>query len=277
MSDCQQLHGALRSRQQPSAELLSHTKTCDPCAELLADDARLAQGLLGIESDEAEVEASQNDAALSRMHALLSGESAGLAPLRSWSSPVRIGVVACVAVLLLALVALRSLRPDVDVYPRLRLYATVAAYLALAAALIRLGLWRLDRALPPRPAEWGLFALGVVVPLAFALQPQAHVVHPASLGGVGGDLVPRAVGCFLYGTGLALVIGGVAFVLSRAPRSWRPSFLILGSGVLGVGCLELHCALTAPLHLAVGHATVAVVAAISAFVAGHRQHSRVKP
>ncbi len=272
VSDCKQLHGALRSGQPLSAELLSHAKICDPCGELLADDAQLARGLLAVEGSEP-----FDDAALSRMRGVLGQESSGLAPLRSLSTPVRITIATAVAAVLIGFVALRSLRPDIDVYPRLRLYATVATYLALAAALLRLGLWRLDRALPPRPVEWALFALGIVVPLAFAWQPQAHLAHAASLGGVGADLVPRAAGCFLYGTGLGLVIGGAAYALTRAPRSWRPSFLILGSGVLGAGCLELHCALTAPLHLAVGHATVAVVASLVALGLGSRQQRATNP
>ncbi len=260
MSTCQHLHRALRAGESPSEELLAHAEGCEACAELLANDAELAQAML---SGEAEESAASGEA-LSRLRSALEAESSGLNALRGWSTARRVAVVGGVAAVLLTVVALFSLRGDIDVYPRLRLYATVATYVALVVALVRLGLWRFDRALPPRMAEWGLLAIAIIVPVAFVTFPQAHMAHPLSVVGVGDDLIPRAVGCFLYGSGVGLVMGGVALRLAREPKSARPVFLILAAGLLGVAALELHCALTAPIHLGLGHTTVAIVAGVGA-------------
>ncbi len=260
MSTCQHLHRALRAGEPPSEELLAHAEGCEACAELLVNDAELANAMLSGEAEEA---AASGDA-LSRMRSVLETESTGLNALRGWSTPRRVAVVGGVAAGLLTVVALFSLRGDIDVYPRLRLYATVATYAALVVALVRLGLWRFDRALPPRMAEWGLLAIAIIVPIAFVAFPQAHMAHPLSLAGVGDDLVPRAVGCFLYGSGVALVMGGVALRFARGPKTSRPVFLILAAGLLGVAALELHCALTAPIHLGLGHSTVAITAGVGA-------------
>ncbi|MEZ4227373.1 MAG: hypothetical protein R3B13_40925 [Polyangiaceae bacterium] len=259
VSDCGQLHRALKAHQDLGEDLLRHAESCEPCAELLAQDASLAKGLLAADAQAPEQIAED---ALARLHGRLAQDARALGSLRSLSTPLRLGIASVAVVGLLATVAAAMLRPDIDVYPRLRLYASLAAHLVLVAALLRLALWRLDRALPPRGVELALFGLGALVPLGLALLPQAHTAHPASLGGVGSDFLPRAAACFFFGSGFAVVTGAVMWLLSRAPRSPRSLFVFAGAGVLGAATLELHCALTEPLHLGAGHATVALGAGL---------------
>jgi hypothetical protein len=187
-------------------------------------------------------------------------------------------------------VGLAARRADLGVYPQLRLALELG--LPLALILLTLAAWLRPLYRPPPRVDlrplWLLLILAT--PLAQALLPQAHAAHAASLAGAGTDLVARAVGCLLWGVIVGLPAGLLALGLGRdgrAARFFGRSACFFGrysllaaalGGAAGVLSLQLHCPLTARMHLVVGHAPVPIVAALVAIgVVGLARKVRARP
>ena len=100
--------------------------------------------------------------------------------------------------------------------------------------------------------------ISVVAMLVIAASPVAHWDHPASQLGVGEDLSRRAVACFLTGSFSAFPILVWTRMLSRrSGRLWHVGALgAIAAAVVGSLAVFLHCPLTNPLHLTLGHVTV---------------------
>jgi hypothetical protein len=92
--------------------------------------------------------------------------------------------------------------------------------------------------------------------------------HPASLRGVGADLLPRALACFVWGSAIAMLGVAGAFALLRGRRALTadPTSLWAVRILLAQLMLALHCPLVGHPHLALGHATIGV-AAVAAMAA----------
>jgi hypothetical protein len=97
-----------------------------------------------------------------------------------------------------------------------------------------------------------------------ALGRRVETGHPATLVGVSSDFWPRASGCFIYGSLFCVAYLVLLWFLNRSDRI-SPSVAAVSAAVAGlVGNLTLHvhCSLTHPLHLLVGHASIPVVWAL---------------
>ena len=101
------------------------------------------------------------------------------------------------------------------------------------------------------------FVAGLVAPFLFALGPS-----PSPFGDIPGvTFVQATVGCFVLG---ALVGGFVVVGLRLLDRGGHRSreaalFAATAGGLAANAALELHCPATAPAHLLLGHASVALV------------------
>jgi hypothetical protein len=173
-------------------------------------------------------------------------------------------LVLLVALALVGWQLLASRRADLMTYPALRMAGEVAIY----ATLVVGGVWWMLRPLHRRQGSNWMRWVGAVVaigyPFLVALAGPAHQAHPASLEGVGADFASRAMACFLYGSVLALPFVLMAWASDRWDhrRLGRLLLVAAGGGVVGNFVLHLHCPLTDPMHILVGHALIGVAYAV---------------
>lgn len=240
--------------------LRAHLEACPACHELARDRGALARLMEsarpGGELPPGLLEALRQD---------LARERHPLARLRSLSTPTRVALALVGGLAVLAL-GLLKLRPDIHDYPVLRLVLELGSL-----GLVGLGvgwLWLRPLHRPPLPG-WlaaALALLALALPWVISALPAAHTADPASLAGAGDDLVRRAVACFVYGSLIALPLALLLALLGRgARRRVRLALLPAAAGALaGLVSLNLHCPLTAPVHLLAGHAPIVLVAVLLA-------------
>ena len=243
-----------------SAPCCAHAETCEACAVLLEAEGELASALDGYQP---ELPAGAADAVL----AAVAADTGLRATLRR--APTSVQVMWAVVLLLTAVggVALQGIRPDIGSYPALRMGGVLVVLVASTAAALAVTLRPLHRP-PLQPlAITGAAVAALGMPILLAVVPEAVTGHMASMSK--GAFWSTAAGCFLMGTGAGVLL----FVLLRAMdrRSRTPAALIVLSaaliGLAGNVALQLHCPLTAPMHLLAGHASVGVVWAAIAGVA----------
>lgn len=259
VSNCEQVREFLLSGDgDPPAGVRDHARACEPCAALLADGAVIGRALAPALAPPGPVDLAPLRAQLT---GALARERGVAARLRSTPTHLRLALAVGLGLAVLAFILLVKARADLGVYPLSRLIPTVVVYAALAFFASRLALWPLQRPLPPRWLRVAVAFAALVLPLIIAGLPAAHDAHAHSVGGAGADLVPRALACFSFGTLLSAPVLALVWLASRAPRQVSTLLPLCGvaSGLVGTAALELHCPLTAPAHLLVGHATVAVV------------------
>jgi hypothetical protein len=181
--------------------------------------------------------------------------------LRNRSTSQRRAIALGGLLALAALVFVAAKRADLGVVPLEYLLPTVGTAM-LCIALAVLGTVRSAAKIGWAPSQrWLLLGAAVAVATLPALLPEAHHAHPASLGGVGDELVKRALGCFLWGTTLA----GVTLILlsqvvqgSRLRATFSPVEVAAAAGLSALA-LTLHCPLVNAEHLWLGHVSVAGV------------------
>jgi hypothetical protein len=245
---------------------MAHAEHCPSCAGLFEDP-----GLELVRSMPVPVDAR---ALWRNMPEALEREARGLALLRNLSTAWRRFAA------LLGLVALGVLvwgwigRIDRTVLPWGTFFVRWlpgAGLTVSCAALVLRPPYR--RALPGGVCV-ALLVAAVIAGAAPALLPELHHAHAASVLGGEGDLALRGAACF--GIGLLLGAACLAWVALFLQGSRRLGELPLGAWALFVAgqssLLSLHCPLTAPLHLAWGHASVGIVvaAAVGAWRAAAR-------
>lgn len=179
--------------------------------------------------------------------------------LRSRSTPQRLAIVAATVALLAVGTLLASARPDLAVYPLGRMLLLLLALAALIALEAALSLWPLHWPAPPRWLARGAILAAPLGLLALYLLPAAHVDHPASLQAPGmRGLLARALPCLAVGSVVALA----GYLLLRAldRGGVRRALLMAASGGLAANLLlQLHCPVTAPEHMLVGHLGVSLL------------------
>jgi hypothetical protein len=214
---------------------------------------------------------------LDALYAQLTGSVAAERGLRAWLRARSTGTRALLATSVMALLAVLSAtvfqRPDLGVYPGARMAGVLLVIGAGVTLLLALALRPLQR---PAPPAWALAlatAGALLALLAAYAMPAAHLAHPASLQAPGLlPLLQRALPCLVIG----VVLGGVVYAalvsLDRG-GSRRALATAAASGLAANLVLHLHCPVTEPMHMVLGHLGVAVFL-IAAAVSFERRVSR---
>lgn len=236
---------------RPSPREDGDDRTTDPDVELRALDPALARDL------EARAHLESSPAELASLELAVSEDVARDRGLAGWlssrSTPVRVGLGALVLFGPAVIEYVARRRANYDELPKG--WLAVQAGLLTLALLFAIGvvmrpLHRVALARSQMAAAW---ALGVLIPPAVSLIPIAGVtaVPPA-------DFWRRALGCFGYGAVLALPALVILYALDRQRHAAWPTALIAAAagGVCSNFALLLHCPITDPLHVLVGHATL---------------------
>jgi hypothetical protein len=264
----------------------------DPCESI---QAKLQQGR-ALEPDEAAHLAGCEDCARAELEAAVAlpedvDTSVVLASLRGdleeetglvgwWRSrPTALRRAVVLLVLLGTAVGLGLLRPraDLGVFPMPRMMLLVGLYGAVGA-LASLGALGSGRRPVVRPPLAGLgLGVAVVVSFGLALLPPAHSAHPASLGGTGAELLPRALACLL--TGLAVALPGVVLLglgARATGHSLRAPWVLaaMAGALAGQLALQLHCPLVGAGHRVAGHALLVVVLGLVTWAVAERLAAR---
>jgi len=248
--DCVQLRKAIldgASLAAPAAQ--HHLMECPACQALAEGGGDLARFM-----HTADPPAATSPPSLDDVERALAREDRFAARLKGLPTPVR-GLLAAVALLIPVVMGPFRLRPDLALYPTMRFLAEMVALAALAGATAWLWLRPMYR--PPLPS-WlvpGLVALALLLPWLLAALPPAHAYAQQPWPAV----LHQASGCFLMGSAIALP---AIFVLAGVGRRRQGSigFALLPALVAALASLiglQLHCPITAPAHLLVGHAPIA--------------------
>lgn len=252
-------HLIASTERSPADELAlgEHLRYCPACACLAADGGALALRLSRASSTK-EVDEADLAPVLAGLERSLTAEQSLAGRLRSLSTRVRALLAAIAASLIVLVAGLLPLRPDLSVYPPLRLSLELGLVAAMATGAAWLWLRPLFRSPLRRWIAPSIAASSLVLPWLIAAAPAAHRAHPASLAGTGDDLVARALACLLYGGvwGALLALGSRA--IGRTPTA-PPRLRVFGAvagALVGLLSLQLHCPLTSPVHLLAGHAPV---------------------
>jgi hypothetical protein len=271
--ECADLRAALLSGQTPRGpEVEAHTRICEACAELLAQDTALGRRLAehareGTRSSEGDVVPD-----FSRVRNAILADRTAAGWLRSRTTVVRVSLLllAVLAVALVQLVWFR--RADLELYPTTPFLVVIAAF----SLLIGLALAACVRPLhEPRLSQWGLRSLiggGLVMPLLLHAGEPVHSSHAASIAGSGPELLPRAGACFVYGLLLVLPLLALARAVDRGEHRIGAAALCAGvaGGLTANLALHLHCPITHAGHLLLGHATL-----VGALVGGYAFYDRM--
>ncbi len=254
--DCDDIQRQIRHGERPEgAGVDRHRAECSGCDALLSDDHAVGEALgrfakAPLDGPSAEL--------FSSIESAVAKERGVAAWLRSRPTKTRV-LLAFSAVLALAAFNLfASSRADLAVYPMLRLLVEVALFAAVIGSSVSIALDALHA--PSRPASHraGLVVFAVAMPFVLTMLPQAHTLHPAALQGAGADFGKRAIACFVMGIGYALP---VLLLLRGLDRGQHRASLTVALAAVGAGAaaqlgMHLHCAITFPTHLLLGHATM---------------------
>lgn len=263
--DCDEITDLIRAGKQLDAEAQAHVQGCELCTALIGEGASVAEVLRqassGLESDlETMAAALRQD--------LEREESTWFGKLRSLATPQRLTLVLMVMLALIVYVWLGPRRADIAEYPARRMLLVLTTLGIVGLGGLSLALESLSERPRPTP-RLAYFLFGLALPTALAALPAAHVAHPASTQGLGADLMPRALACLLWGTAIALPVILLLRGLDRfeGGHSGRSALIAVVGGLFGNIALQLHCPLTGPAHLLLGHATVSGLVLIVYFTA----------
>lgn len=259
---CGAVQAQLRAGAALDPDAAAHLADCADCARVELD--------LALAVDECVDEA----AVLDGLHARMAAERGPLGWWRSQPTGRRRALGLTVVLGSALAFGLLRPRPDLAVFPMPRMLALVGIY-AVVGALASLGALGSRRAPVVRPRlAWAALAVALVVSVGLAALPPAHSAHPASLGGTGAALVPRALACLGVGAGVALpgllVLGLGARATGHSLRA--PWVLGAAAGALaGQLALQLHCPVVASGHRLLGHALLVVILGLATLLLAGRR------
>ena len=254
--DCTRIRDTVLSGNALSEAERDHAATCEACRAVALDGGNAARRLWAAASEEADMRPLR-----SAIERDVGQKERGVVWLRSRPTSFRLGfgVIVCLGIVLLTLGL--TPRPDIDVYPALRMLLVTSTLLVLLGVALSQGLRPLQRA--ATGAEGLLLVLALLVPIVLSALPAAHSAHALSVGGIGEALIPRALACFAFGValGLPLLVSMRALDRLEHTTAARALWAAAATGLLGNLTLSLHCPLTHPAHLLLGHASVGVALA----------------
>lgn len=239
------------------ALLEAHLQTCVECSLLAGENL----GRLASAAESGRDEGYEMDALQASLGATLARERGPMAWLRSRPTGLRYVIATLPCVIVPLAFALAQPRIDLSFYPMARLAGVAILLLALIALALHSRLRPAYRAPASLASLAAVTAVATIALVVDATAPAAHAALPASLEGAGADLLARALGCFLTGTGIAIPALVLIGLVDRWSDQRRLSVLLLPllAGLGGYLALHLHCHLVAPAHLVVGHLSVVIV------------------
>lgn len=240
---CDRTAAALRAGRAPAPS------GCATCQALIAA-ARLAP--VG------EPEAFDAGAAFAELEGALAAEAGWRGRLRAWPTWARVLAVVLAALAIGALNAGFAPRPDLAHYPWPRLVLVLGLCFAGVWAAGAGALWPLSRP-ELKPATAGVLALlGLAIPLALALAPEAPATLPACAPPAG-MFRQKAIGCLVFGCLCAVPALLAAATFTRGALSITDGLLVASAGALcGQVALQLHCPIVGAEHQLAGHVPVAL-------------------
>lgn len=264
--DCDELQRRIESGGDVGgADATSHLRACAACAAMVAASSRLPRAAAP----------TAGGPAWADLAAALEREERPAARARSWSTPLRVAVGLLGAATVPLLVLVTTPRPDLGVYPGLRVALEgLALSLAIAVAVV-VTLRPLHR---PTHAASSVSAavLAALVIFGLASLPPAHHDHAASLAGAGADRLRYAAACLVFGTLCAvpawLALRGLARDGDRL--GGRAVVVAAASAVVGAAGTYLHCPIVHPVHLWLGHVTVLLLPGLWALAMARARASK---
>lgn len=185
----------------------------------------------------------------------LARESRGVARLRNLSTAWRTSLASAGLGVLAMVVWIAFGRADQPSLPPYEFWVRLLPAALLTACCARSLLWPEHRRAPAAWLQPTLLLASLALALGPALLPELPRDHPTSLGGAGHDLMPRALGCTAVGILFGVACLGWVALFLQGPR--RLAALPPSAGALFVvgqsALCALHCPLTAPVHIALGH------------------------
>ena len=227
-------------------------------AEMLEQEIASVRTLAGKAADPEYVDADTLDPLRLRVTSDIALETGTVAKLRALPTWQRVAIVLVLAGGITAFAALATPRADFGHYPvaHMTIVLTLLFALTVGAGL------RLLRPLhkPPAPLWTGrlLLALGIFTPFIISVIPIDYVGHAA---GEGAAFFAGCGKCLGFGGALGLPILIAAFAVRRV-RVDGPAIAALGgvaAGLTGNLTLQLHCPITDPTHLIIGHGMLLLV------------------
>lgn len=232
----------LRGAELPP-EAAEHAQACPICSAAADDGIGAPPGL---------------DELFRGVEARLASEKGVIAWARSRSTTTRLLIAAGSMAVLVALSAVGIPRTRFAPIPVERIVVVLGALSVLAAMLLRVGLRPAHVPAPPDRSLLAIIGAGLLLPVATALLPAGahsfdHYVQYTQ--------TQATVGCFIIGAFTGVLVLLVLRVLDRHAHDSRPAGVLAAvtGGVAGNLALELHCPITAPAHLLLGHATVGLM------------------
>ncbi|MGD8862145.1 MAG: hypothetical protein PVI30_19190 [Myxococcales bacterium] len=180
---------------------------------------------------------------------------------RDLPTPARFGLVAGLAVLLVAAVGLLAPRPDLSAYPLGRMLLVVLGLGGLLLVSVRMSLRPLHRPAPRPATVLSVLGLSIATAAGFSLLPAAHVLLPHTAPSPELSLWQHVRPCLVFGFALGLPLFAALRVFDRGtPMGAWPAAAALG--LVGNLALQLHCPITQTSHLLLGHAPLGLLAAV---------------
>ncbi len=242
-------------------EVQAHLGECEACVELWAAEGRLARALGTV------AEPASDPDGFAKVTQITSEQDADAVwRLRSMPTTRRVAIGFCAAFLGAIVYFLAWRRPDWGVYPMMRMSFVVVAMLIATGFGVVLSMPRSYRPAHPFGVRLTMFAFLLAIPFVPALFPAAHHAHEASQ--VAGSLWLSATKCFGLGTLAAFPALIVIRLLQREHKIelWPTLFSAVAAAVGANLALQMHCPIVDPMHIALGHGTLAVIYAALAWI-----------
>jgi hypothetical protein len=185
----------------------------------------------------------------------LTHERGMVAWLRSRATPVRLFLAVAWIAALAALSALGMPRTRYAPVPVERVVLVFSSLALLSAMLLRMGLRPTQAPAPSDRSILAGLAAGLLFPVVAAFLPAGP--HPFDHY-TQYTQAQATIGCFVIGAVTAALVVAMLRMLDRSAHDSRLAALLaaVSGSVAGNLALELHCPVTAPAHLLMGHATV---------------------
>ena len=247
---CREIQTQLLQGALANAQVRAHLETCLPCAELAADQAELAHLL-----DRGAEDLPPLEKMMAATQQKIAADVGIAARIKHWSTPVRAGLMFSATAAILAFVLAFRARPDLAAVP------IPDVSLRSAGLLLWVGIGLASAMRPSHiPALrtsgfWAMLGAAVVGPVVVALLPEMHTGHEASLV----DNFALQTGlCFVWGTAVAFAVVALWRTVERRSQPTARHFATAAATAAAAAniALLLHCPLTDPAHMVVGHGLI---------------------